>query len=286
MIKFATEKDKLVCVAELNGRLGVYLDNDSLIELATGEKSRRQRFLDALLTGGDLLFSYTNAVEIAGPQGKTATAIRSFLDDVKSHWTPLSMNPWEVARREANGFLGQALVSESFMKAYFEERVYDLTPEGHEVLDLSVNSFFRLGSVLDWAQDHRDDIRRQAGEVDLMFCSLLKQLRDDYDKNPSALDREAPSEPLNHQRPVTFVLNHLLRMLVLEAKAFHYKKNDGLDFCHAVLASAYGSMITLDKQWKRRVENLPSHNCRLAKVYYRPQVDELVNLLEELTSSR
>jgi len=44
-------------------------------------------------------------------------------------------------------------------------------------------------------------------------------------------------------------------------------------------------MITLDKQWKRLVENLPSHN-RLAKVYYRPQVDELVNLLEELTSSR
>jgi hypothetical protein len=285
MIKVTTEKDKLVCIAELNGRLGVYLDNDSLIELATGAKSRRQRFLDALAIGGDLLFSYTNAVEIAGPQGKTATAIRSFLDDVKSYWTPLGMNPWEVAWREANGFLGQAPVSESFMKAYCEERIYDLR-EGHgEVLDLSADSFFRLSSVLDWVQEHRDDIRGHAGEVDLKFCSLLKQLRDDHDKNQSALDREAPPVPLDHQRPATFVLNHLLRMLVLEANAFHYKKNDGLDFCHAVLASAYGSMITLDKQWKRRVENLPSHN-RLAKVYYRPQVDELVNLLEGLTASR
>ena len=286
MIKVTTEKGELVCVAELNGRLGVYLDNDSLIELATGAKSRRRRFLDALAIGGDLLFSFTNAVEIAGPQGKTATAIRSFLDDVKSYWTPLGMNPWEVARREANGFLGQAPVSESFMKAYCEERTYGLRLEGHgEVLDLSADSFFHLGSVLDWVQEHRDDIRRDAGEVDRMFCGHLKQLGDDYDKNPSALDRQAPSVPLDHQRPATFVLNHLLRMLVLEAKAFHYKKNDGLDFCHAVLASAYGSMITLDKQWKRRVENLPSHN-RLAKVYYRPQVDELVNLLEELTSSR
>lgn len=285
MIKVTTEKDELVCVAELNGRLGVYLDNDSLIELATGAKSRRRRFLDALAIGGDLLFSYMNAVEIAGPQGKTATAIRCFLDDVKSYWTPLGMNPWEVARREANGFLGQAPVSESFMKAYFEEHAYDLALGDREVFDLSANSFFRLGSVLDWVQEHRDDIRRHAGEIDHMFCSLLKQLRDDYDKNESALDRDAPSVPLDHQRPATFVLNHLLRMLVLEAKAFHYKKNDGLDFCHAVLASAYGSMITLDNQWKRRVENLPCHN-HLAKVYYRPQVDELVDLLEGLTASR
>lgn len=285
MIKFTTEKDELVCVAELNGRLGVYLDNDSLIELATRLPTRRRRFLDALAMGGDLLFSYANAVEIAGPQGETATAIRSFLDDVKSHWIPLELNPWKVARREADGILGQAPVSESFMKAYFEERTYDLRLEGREVLDLSADSFFRLGSVLDWVQEHRDDMRRDAGEVDRMFCSRLKQLRDDYDKNPSALDREAPSIPLDHQRPATFVLTQLLRMLVLEARAFQYKKNDGLDFCHAVLAAAYGSMITLDKQWKRRVENLPSHS-HLAKVYYRPQVDELVDLLEALTASR
>ena len=150
---------------------------------------------------------------------------------------------------------------------------------------MSADSFFRLGSVLDWVQEHRDDMRRYAREVDHMFCSCLKQLRDDYDKNPSALDHDAPSMPLDRQRPATFVLTQLLRMLVLEARAFQYKKNDGLDFCHAVLASAYGSVITLDKQWKRRVENLPFYN-HLAKVYYRPQVDELVDLLETRTASK
>ena len=285
MIKFTPEKDELICVAELNGRIGVYLDNDSLIELARGLRPRRQRFLDALLMGGDLLFSYTNAVEIAGPQGDTVTAIRSFLDDVGSHWTPLELNPWKVVRREASGILGQAPVSESFMKAYCEERIHDLSPTRNKVLEMSPDSFFRLGAVLGWVQEHRDDIRSQATEIDHKFVSLLKQLRDDYDRNPLALDREAPFIPLDHQRPATFVLNHLLRMLVREAKAFHSKKNDGLDFCHAVLASAYGSMITLDKQWKRRVDNLPRHN-HLAKVYYRPQVDELVDLLETLVASR
>lgn len=285
MMKFIAKEDELICVAELSGCFGVYLDNDSLIELAKGAAPRRQRFVDALLRGGDLLFSVSNAVEIAGPQGTTATAIRSFLDSVKSHWIPLELNPWKVVKREATGILGQAAVSESFMKAYFEERIYDLTLKGREVLDLSADSFFRLGSVLDWAQGHRDDIRRNAVEIDHTFCSLLKQLRDDYDKNPSALDREAPSLPFDHRRPATFVLTQLLRMLVLEAKAFQYKKNDGLDVCHAVLASAYGSIITLDKQWKRRVENLPWQD-HPPKVYYRPQVDELVDLLEALTASR
>jgi hypothetical protein len=103
MMKFVAKEDELTCVAELSGCFGVYLDTDSLIELATGAVLRRQRFVDALLRGGDLLFSFTNAVEIAGPQGTTATAIRSFLDSVRSHWIPLELDPWKVVRREATG---------------------------------------------------------------------------------------------------------------------------------------------------------------------------------------
>ncbi len=284
-MRFAVRAGELVCVAELNDRIGVHLDNDSLIELAKGATPRRQRFIDALLRRGDLLFSFTNAVEIAGPQGTTATAIRSLLDNVRSHWIPLELNPWKVVKREAAGILGQAAVSESFMEAYFLERTHGLSPDGGKVLDLSADSFFRLGSVLDWVQEHRDDIRRRVVEIDHTFCSRLKQLRDDYDKNPSALDHEAPSLPFDHRRPATFVLDQLLRMLILEAKAWRYKNNDGLDFCHAVLAAAYGNIITLDKQWKRRVENLPWWDQR-PKVHYRPQVDELVDELEMLTASR
>ena len=58
------------------------------------------------------------------------------------------------------------------MKVYFEERTYDLTLEGREVLDLSADSFFRLGSVLDWVQEHRDDIRRNAVKIDHVFAAL------------------------------------------------------------------------------------------------------------------
>lgn len=60
--------------------------------------------------------------------------------------------------------------------------------------------------------------------------------------------------------------------------------NDALDFCHAALAAAYGSLVALDRQWKRRVEDLPKPNG-LAKVYYRPELDQLVDMLESLVTS-
>ena len=84
--------------------------------------------------------------------------------------------------------------------------------------------------------------------------------------------------------PATFVSTHLQRMLVTESKAFQFKDGDGPDFCHAVLGAAYGSIATLDKQWKRRIENLPKPN-HLAKMYYRPELDQLVAVLELLGTS-
>lgn len=112
----------------------------------------------------------------------------------------------------------------------------------------------------------------------------MKQAQVEYEKDAISLDRELPPIPFDTRRPATFVLIHLLRTLVVEAKAFQFKDNDGLDFCHAVLAASYGSVATLDTQWKRRVENLPKPN-RLARIFYRPEVDELVDLMDALVAS-
>ena len=57
--------------------------------------------------------------------------------------------------------------------------------------------------------------------------------------------------------------------------------HDGLDLCHAVLGAAYGSLITLDRHWKRRVLALPNA-AKLARTYYRAEIDDLVALLETL----
>lgn len=283
MIRFTSENGTPICVAEVKNRLGVYLDNDSLIELAKGTTSRRQRFVDSLRRRGTLLFSLTNAAEIAGPQGTSADAVRAFLDTVGAYWVPLELNPYTVADREKEGLIDRAPISGEFMQAYFMRRANDLSPEGSKVLDLS-ETFFRLGAVLDWAQEERDKIRGDARRIDQALRDRVNQARVEYEKDPISLDRELPPIPFDTLRPATFVLIHLLRTMVVDAKAFQFKDNDGLDFCHSVLGASYGSLATLDTQWKHRVENLPKPNY-LAKIFYRPEVDELVDLLELLVAS-
>jgi hypothetical protein len=75
-----------------------------------------------------------------------------------------------------------------------------------------------------------------------------------------------------------FTYVNLVRSLVVEAKSYRLKKNDGLDFCHAVMASAFSSVAALDKGWKRRIESLPSN--RLARIYGPSQLDEMVAAID------
>jgi hypothetical protein len=167
------------------------------------------------------------------------------------------------------------------MRAYFEERSAELLPNGGPVADLVSADFFRLGAVLNWVHENRDMVRGYGPKLDEALRRRLDQLRVEYDRDATALDRALPPAPFDDDHPVAFVLVHLQRLLVLERKAYQFKPNDGLDFSHAVMAAAYGSVVTLDKHWKRRIQSLPSAD-HLARVYYRPELDEVVSLLESL----
>jgi len=261
-------------IAETRG-YGIYLDNDSISELATGRVSRRERFVDALLAKGTLLFSWANAIEVS-----SARDTRTFLDSIGPCWVPLELNPWKVAKREAAGLREQAVVSTSFMQAYFEDRAHDLSQRS-PVLDLSSESFFRLGAVVKWVHERRDKIRADATRIDDALRERLATLRAEYERDPASLDQALPPDPFTEQAPTTFVLVQLQRLLIQEAKQYHFKKHDGLDLCHAVLAAAYGSLVALDRHWKRRVLALPDA-AKLARTYYRAEMDDLVAMLETL----
>lgn len=150
MIRVTTENGNGVVVAETEG-YGIYLDNDSLIDLAKGNAMRQKRFVAALQAKATLLFSWANAIEVAGPTYSAGT-VREFLDSIGPHWVPLELNPWKVAKREAAGLGNQAVVSTSLMQAYFQERAHDLS-QGNRVLDLSAETFFSLGTVVNWVQE-------------------------------------------------------------------------------------------------------------------------------------
>lgn len=259
--------------------LAVYLDNFSLISLAKGNSSRRRQFVDALHSGVDLLFSVTNAAELTGPQGGSLKAVRTFLEQVGPHWFPVELDPFVVANRELAGALpGDSCVSTDFMKKYFAVRTTGCSSSSGGVIDLSEH-FFCLGVLLDWLGPQRESIRQSAANLDDALINKIGGYRSELESDPNWLDQSFPALPFNPSQPATFTYVNLVRTLIVEARAYQLKKGDGVDFCHAVIGSAFANYATLDKHWKRRIEGLPKPN-NLARIYYQPELDKMVSDIE------
>ena len=77
---------------------------------------------------------------------------------------------------------------------------------------------------------------------------------------------------------------NLVRLIILESKGRTIMPTDGIDFGQAVIGSAYASVATLDKDWKRRVEMLPPN--KLARIYYQQELDQMVRDLERNLDNR
>jgi len=264
-------------VAKIQG-VAVYLDNDSLIDIARGDRDRRARFTNAVRQKGSLIFSMANAVDLSGPTlSGTIDDIREFLDGFENAWFPADMNPWALSRRELAGNGDSSpLMSPVFTEAFLKQRAYDLSLEGSELPD----TFFRLSAVVDWAQQDRESQRAGLDKIDQTLIDRVQQVRELYDKDPSALDREIPAIRYDERWPATFVLHALFRLLVKQVKGFKLKKGDGLDLVHAVIGTAYASVTTVDKHWKRRLTDAIPPGLSTAGFFYRRELDQLIEAVE------
>lgn len=260
--------------------LAVYLDNWAVIELAKGDPSRRRRFVQTLHSGADLLFSVTNAAELSGPQGNSANFVRSFLDEIGPHWFPVELDPYEVVKREQNGDTSAGhCICERFMKDYFIDQFRECRPASGKIIDLSQDAL-RLGPVLEWVGPQRDSIRQGSADFDDALIKRIMGYREEYLKKSGWLDEKFPILSFRADMPATFAYIGLIRTLILEStQGYQLKKGDGLDFCHAVMASAFASVAALDKQWQRRVGSLPKPNG-LAPIYSGLELDKMVTDIE------
>jgi hypothetical protein len=260
--------------------LAVYLDNWAVIELARGDPSRRRRFVETLRSGGDLLFSVTNAAELSGPQGNSANIVRNFLNEIGPHWFPVELDPFEVVKREQNGDTSAGhCICKRFMKDYFADQFRDCTPASGRIIDLSQDAL-RLGPVMDWVGPQRDSIRQGSADFDDALIKRIIGYRAEYLKNNGWLDETFPILSFRADMPATFGYISLIRTLILEStQGYQLKKGDGLDFCHAVMASAFASVAALDKHWQRRIGSLPKPNG-LAPIYSGLELDKMVMDIE------
>jgi hypothetical protein len=260
--------------------LAIYLDNWAVIDLAEGDPSRRIRFIQSLRVGGDLLFSVTNAAELAGQKGCSVDAVRTFLDEVGPHWFPVELEPIKVVRREQKGAnWSESCIAHDFIQAYFSNRTAGYSASSRKIIDLS-RDFFSLGAVVDWVTKSQS-----LPKLSQEFDGLLKTSAGKRPANKRTrawLDQNYPAQPFNPQTPATFVFHNLLRTVILESGQL--KRGDGLDFCHTVIASAFASVAALDKHWKKRIEGLPKPN-KLARMYSGPELDNMVTDIESWVNS-
>lgn len=274
MIRFDFADGRPVVLVDVRGRCAVYLDTDSLIELAKRDPARREKLVSAIRRRGSLLFSGANILEIAALQGSSATAVREFLDSIGACWIPLKLSPWEVVQEERTS-PERAHIAMDLVEAFFMQRSSELSPEGSTLLSLDADHFFRLSAIADWIQQHGSNAA-YSESLDGIFRESLEQTRAVY-------EQEGPLPPVRYdgRHPAQFAMTGLLRTLVAEWKSHRLKPHDAMDFCHAVVGCSSANFATLDKQWKRRVTELPKPNG-LAKVFYRPEVGCLVDEVDRM----
>lgn len=167
--------------------------------------------------------------------------------------------------------------AEELLRAYFVNRTSDHRPGSGKVIDLS-GQFFRLGLFVDWLGPQRDHFLERSRAVDAELSAGISKLRAKHKHNPGWLDRLIPLPQFQPRMAATFSFSCLMRELIRDT-GFQIKKGDGMDFCHAVMASSFAVFAALDKQWKRRVENFPKPN-RAARIYYQPELGAMVADIE------
>ena len=147
---------------------------------------------------------------------------------------------------------------------------------GNKPLKQSISAeFFRLGPIMEWLAPQRDSIAKGKADMDEALIRKIKEHRVKYEADSQWLETAFPTLAAYDAPPATFVYKNLIRTLILETKSYRLKRNDGIDFCQAVIASAFTSFATLDKPWKRRIESLPRPN-KMARIYYAQELDTMV----------
>jgi hypothetical protein len=260
-------------------RLVIYLDTFALIHLAERDRVLGNRFIALFGSQVDLLFSVTNAAELAGSQGASFEAVKQFLNEIGPHWFPVEMDAFEVVKREQNGTRpGEACLAQQFLRDYFGRQAANCLPNTGSLIDIPAS--IRLGPILDWVAPQRESILGGSAEMDVALMNMITCERTKFEEDPQHFDQTIGGFSwFNPAMPATFTLFNLIRSLVVEAKYRAIKKGDGLDFCHAVMATAFSSVAALDKHWKRRIDNLPKPN-KLAKIYYAAELDKMVTDVE------
>lgn len=249
----------------------IYFDQFALHHFASN-KSDRERFFKVFETGGELLFSVVNMVEVNSLQGDSADRVRSFLRDIGLHWLPVRFDAEQVARELVDWRRGSGVGHPTLDT--------DLIREIHRAAGQQLEGLNLATAVDIYRSDlaeHAKVIARSKARMVQAMATARKRMRDD----PSHIDRKFP---LPERVAVREIHTRLMRLLLQELPSYQWLANDAFDLLHAIVPLYVAQVIFLDKQWKRRVMTLPNHLLP-NRVFYGQEFDAFLDYFESAHSS-
>ena len=182
-------------------------------------------------------------------------------------------------KREAAGLSpSQCAISNELLRAFFQNRTAQDVPGSGRIINLCSDTFFQLGLFIEWLTPQREHFREQSRILDAVMREKILLLRDKDKRKPGWLDQALPQPTFHQGKATAFAYGSLLRDLI-QNRALQIRKGDGLDFTHAVIATAFATFATLDSQWKVRVESLPKPN-KIPRIYGDSQLEAMIRDIE------
>lgn len=258
-------------LAVASNRCRIYVDTYMFAELARPNTGYRERFVRAIRSGGTLLFGAVNAIELGDRTLPPTTALRALLSDVADQWAPLELNLARVIERERPGHPEAELgaIAPWLLLEFCEYRVRNGIEPG------PAETFCDLGEFVAWRMTQRTEMQADKVALDVFYKEqVLEKIRSLHDHGGANVD--VPTTLKYPANRCEYVFRHLVRTIVLD-RSSQAKEGDGADFFHACIAGAYGHVVALDGQWKKRLSTVPGID---AKVYYAPEVEEFVTECE------
>ncbi|MGD0263651.1 MAG: hypothetical protein ABSD47_01695 [Candidatus Methylomirabilota bacterium] len=223
----------------------IYLDHWALRRLSE-DSGLSRRFLFAFKHRATLMFSVMNAAEIArdaSPQ--RAQQVRDFLKELGPHWFPMTIDPFRIINAEDTGKTPDGLAPcasvEFLTDSHFAARLATGPVSLAHVVDLT----YGAGG---------DDLRKVTDRRTAQLQEELQAWRDEYAKNPKALDNKFPLLKFDATKPMRAIYNGLVRYAIRDT--FTLNDNHARDLCHAMVSVRCAQMVTLDAHWAEQVRKL------------------------------
>lgn len=225
----------------------VYLDQWALSRFAT-DKAMGDRLAHELGRGGTLMFSMANLFDLAMATPEIQDAILDFLSRFDERWLPLESEPQRVLQRERTGAPLPCMEQPILMGM-----LPLIIPEPDRLGGSGPVRLSRYAGLVR-TPEAKETIVKSIDRMHTGLLPLVEEARKKWREDPAFKKRMNRLGPYRDGERTERVYEQLIRSIYKRADRFD--RNQLLDFLHAVVPLAFGTIVLLDRNWKEMARQL------------------------------